>query len=268
MKLNLLIFSSFCFVFPITYAATVGTDNASATPYATWDNLDDGFITGAPAFGAWTLTGAASGGGTAGRFIGDSTTLAPTNTGGNINSAGPSAFGLFAHRNNTVGATALSQAFRNFDSNLSVGQVFSISLAVNFRNGDKGIDLRDSTDTTLFNLNIGSNGYNVNNTTFGNGPVGAAAYDSNTVFNISLTQTSLSGGSWSIVRSGGISESDSGNFTGVVNRLRVYNASTDNGSNENNLFVNNLSIVPEPSTFGLLALSTLGAMALLRRRRS
>ena len=232
-----------------------GTDLASDSAYNGdgWTNGDDG---GTPAtFGPWTLTSTAA---QAGRFIGDSTTLAPSNSGANINTSGES-FGMFGHSSQT------SEAFRDFNGNtLGVGQTLSLNLAVNFRNGNKGFDLRNSSDVVIFNFNIGGDNYVVNNATTGNGSIGST-YSSNTSFSLSFTQTSLSGGTWSITRSGGVTDSDSGTYTGVPENFKFYiSSTTGNGAAEDNLYFNSLSVVPEPSA---AVLGSLGALMLLRRRR-
>ncbi len=140
-------------------AATPGFDNAGDPVYggagAGSFNGKDG---GTPAtFGAWIVAANPSGTTSAGGFIGDSTTLAPGNSGGNINTSGAS-FGLFGHS----GATG--EGTRFFDAPLLNGQSFTFQLAVNFRNGNKGIDVRDANSNTIFNLNIGGDIYSVNNT--------------------------------------------------------------------------------------------------------
>jgi len=230
----------------------LGSDFASDSAYdIMWDNTTDG---GAPAtFGAWTLT---STGAEAGLFIGDSTSLALP--GADINMSGES-FGMFGHTGQT------SEALRDFNGNsLGVGQTFFFDMAVNFRNGNKGFDLRDSLDNVLFNFNVGVDDYVVNNATTGSGTIGNT-YSDNTAFQLSFTQTSGTGGTWDITRSGGVSTSDdSGTYTGVAENFKFYESQTDNGSAQNNLFFNSLTVVPEPSS-ALLGL--LGATLLLRRRR-
>ena len=87
----------------------------------------------------------------------------------------------------------ISEAYRDFNGNpVDVGQTFSLELAVNFRNGVKGFDLRNSFDQVVFNLNIGSNEHVVNNAATGNGSI-SNEYSQNTEFAVSFTQTSLSG---------------------------------------------------------------------------
>ena len=248
-------------------AATPGSDNAGDPIYggsgAGSFNGKDG---GTPAtFGAWAVIANPSGTTAAGSFIGDSTTLASGNGGGNINTSGVS-FGLFGHS----GATA--EATRFFDAPLLNGQSFTFQLAVNFRNGNKGIDVRDANSNTIFNLNIGGDVYSVNNT-----PPGATTilfgnvYDPNTVFTVQLTQTDPTGGTWTITRSGGLTGTQSSffDYTGVAAGFHLYNAqTTGGGAPEDNLFFNNPQVVPEPSTFALIAgPALLGALLYIRRRR-
>jgi hypothetical protein len=108
-----------------------------------------------------------------------------------------------------MGAPLKQTHFDRLTRHFSVGQVFSIDLAVNFRNGFKGIDVRDSTTANIFNFNVGNVGagddYIVQFAASGNGSIGNS-YSSNTAFNLSFTQTSASGGTGKIARSGGICE--------------------------------------------------------------
>ncbi len=244
------------------YSANVlnGTDLASDAAYNGdgWTNGDDGGTAGT--FGAWQLT---NGGGSSGRFIGDSTTLNPTNAGANINTVGES-FGMFAHSGQT------SSAVRNFDGNtLGVGQTLSLNLAVNFRNGQKGFDLRNSSNAVMFNFNVGNLGagdaYTVQFATTGSGSIGNT-YSAISAFALSFTQTTGSGGTWSITRSGGVSDFDTGTYTGVPHNFKFYNEfTTGGGAVQDNLFFNSLTVVPEPSA---ALLGGLGALMLLRRRRN
>src|ERR1700719_4698464 len=151
-------FYVFVSLLSLARAATPGFDNAADPVYggngAGSFNGDDG---GAPTFGPWVVTENPSGTSTAGSFIGDSTTLAPGNSGGEINSSGVS-FGLFGYDG------AYVNAIRSFDAPLSIGQTFAFQLAVNFRNGNKGMDVTDANGNNIFDLNIGGDVYSVNNT--------------------------------------------------------------------------------------------------------
>jgi hypothetical protein len=238
------------------HAAIVGSDFASDPAYDDgWQTGDDGGT--AATFGPWTLT---SQGAQSGRFIGDSTTLAPGNTGANINTSGES-FGLFAHSGQT------SEAFRDFGGlSLSVNQTFSIELALNFRNGNKGFDLRDASDNVIFNFNIGANDYTVNLAATGNGSI-SSTYSANTEFLLSFYQASPTGGTWTITRSGGVSEVDTGIYNGVAENIKLYvSQTTGGGAAEDNLYVNSLQIVPEPGT-ATLVLTALVGWSCRRRRK-
>ena len=236
-------------------AVTVGSDLASDTAYNSgWTNGTDGGTIAT--FGAWAL---ANGGVNSGHFIGNSAFVG--SPGADINSAGES-FGMFGHSGQT------SEAFRDFNGNsLGVGQTFSLNLAVNFRNGQKGFDLRNSADAVIFNFNVGNLGgvddYAVQFAASGNGSIGNT-YSANSAFMLAFTQTSGAGGSWTITRSGGVADLDSGTYLGVAENFKIYNSNTSGGAAENNLFANSFTVVPEPTS---AALGLIGSILLLRRRK-
>lgn len=237
------------------FASTPGTDNASATAYNDgWQTGDNGSITGA-GFTSWNLNS----NGTAGFFVGNSTTLNPGNTGANINSGG-SALGMYG----ASGANA--NAYRNFNNGaLTQNQYFSLDLAANYRNGYKGIDLQDANGNTIFNFNIGSDDYSVGAAASGNGSIGNT-YSANSAFHLVFTQTSASGGTWTITRSGGVTDFDSGTYSGSAAGFHLYVGNTD-GGDPNNLFANNFAVVvPEPATW-LAGVLTVGAFGWTLRRR-
>lgn len=256
--------------------ATIGSDNASTNAYLAddvnntndadptnntngWKSGDDGFVTGAAALQPWAFTNT---GGASGYFIGDSTNL-NTGSGANINSTGSKSFGMFG------GAASSADAVRAFDAALSIGQTFSIDLGVNFRNGQKGLDLRNAANTVLFNFNVGNLGagddYTVQFATTGSGSIGNT-YNVNTAFNVAFTQTSATGGNWTITRSGGVADLDSGTYTGVPTNVKLYVSGTTGGS-QNDLYANSPATVPEPSSATLIAVSLLG-LGWIRRRRA
>ncbi|MEO6971267.1 MAG: hypothetical protein ABI217_10275, partial [Chthoniobacterales bacterium] len=212
--------------------AAEGTDNASNYG-GTWTNGSNGGTAGT--FNPWDLTNNNNGGSNfAGYFLGDSTLGS-----GDINTGGLS-FAVYANP-----STAFADAIRDFGSALSVGQTFSIDIAVNFRNGNKGLSLFDG-GTEIFNLNVGGNDYQINGTSIG------AAYSSTAVFSLALTQTSLTTGTYSVFYSG-TSLFYTGGYTGLASGFKLYNSGTDTGDNANNLYFNNLAIVPEPSSLTLIA---------------
>lgn len=255
------------------HAATNGTDNANQAAYElddstandgnpanntnNWVTSDNGAATGA-AFLPWTLSTPGSSG-IAGFFIGDSRNLSG-GAGADIN-VGLESFGMYG-----AGSDKAAEAVRLFSSALEVGQTFSIDLGVNFRNGFKGIDLRDGSSSAIFNFNVGSfagtDDYRVQFAASGNGSIGNA-YSNNSAFHLSFTQTSLTGGTWSILRSGGETDFDTGTYNGIAAGFKLYVGNTGGGS-ESDMFANNLSIVPEP---GSAITAVLGGIALLSLRR-
>lgn len=127
------------------FATLPGTDNAADPAYSDgWVTGDNGGTTGT--FLPWDLTSNNNGGGnSAGHFIGSS-----TDGSGDINTNGVS-FGVYANPN-----TAFADANRSFGGALDVGQTFSLQIAVNFHNGNKGFNLYDTGSVQAFNFNVGS----------------------------------------------------------------------------------------------------------------
>ena len=211
-------------------AQTLGTDTFSlgeddSDNYGgSWTTTNQG--TG---FSDWTFDTATPNGGFAGRFIGSFSTALDVN--GN-------SFGMFANSGNG----AVSGARVDFPKSMEEGDSFTVSIGVNFRDGNKGFDLRDSSNSTIINLNVGSDQYNITGTSglFSNN------YDSNTVITCTFTQNA-SDVSWTVVRSGGLSGTQSGTIgsisPGTIDNIRFYNVSAGSngdGGGARNLFVNSL----------------------------
>ena len=236
----------------VSRAAGIDYDDAGAAAYADgWDQYDDGSVN-PNGLGGWVLGGNAIDGSTI--AITSSTSVGGGS--GAIDSAGV-AFKVHDPSGNYV------DLFRFFDpAGLDAGETFSIDMAVNYRGGFKGMDLRsDAGDATIFNFNIGGDDYSVDQAATGNGSIGNA-YSSDTVFHLAFTQTSLAGGAWAITRTGGVSDYDTGTYTGRAKSFKLY--SGDQGSfGEDALYVNNLAITPEPASLALLGI---GSLAMLKRR--
>ena len=256
-----LAFLSFAATVP---ASTLGTDDASNYTTATWVSGSN-FGTG---FGAWSFTNNNDNTTNfAGYFVGDST--ANGSGIGNINTSGQ-AFGIYANPNG-----AFANADRAFAGGaLTLGQTFALNLAVNFRNGGKGLNLYTS-GTQVFNFNIGNPGS-------GDGyyyTIGAGsavntnlAYASDSVFTLAYTQQSATDGLFTITRTSAGTPAVNGTvsvpFTASgVTSFRVYNSNASNSASDN-LYFNNLAItVPEPSSVIVAVIGLAGIATAWRRRR-
>lgn len=133
--------------------------------------------------------------------------------------------------------------FRFIDpAGLETGESLSIDIAVNFRGGYKGIDARDSKDATVFNFNIGGDDYVVDKAATGNGSIGNT-YSPHTFFTITFKQETDTEGTWTIVRKGGVTGTNSGKYTGRLRSIKLYNGGQDSGG-ENALYFNKIRISP------------------------
>jgi hypothetical protein len=229
-----------------------------ASNYASWsdgDNQGSGFA-------AWSLNNNNNGTTVfSGNFIGDSIAGA-----GNINTGGES-FGLFAHPGG-----AFSTAIRSFS--MSVGETFSTQIALNFDNGNKGFNFRIAGDS-IFNFNVGGGGsVSSPNATLiaGSGP----GYDyggNDAVIDLSLTLDTATQLSYDISRTssqgfqGTLFSGTVTNFTGTPDNFEFYNSGTDDGSAQNNLYFNNLQIVPEPSSILLMGITGVAGLLAMSRHR-
>jgi hypothetical protein len=158
--------------------------------------------------------------------------------------------------------------FRSFGggASLSAGDIFSFDLSVNYRNGNKGFDLRNA-GAGLFNFNVGSNNY-----FFGGIDLGAEgwAYVDDGVYSLEfgfVTETIMNA---KITRTSGSDSTRSFEIanvalSGAIDNFKFYVSGTDDDSANNSLYFNNLTVIPESSVYGLI----LGALALatVARRR-
>ena len=228
----------------ISLSASVASDNASTANYpgGTWTTGSNG----GTGFGAWTLT-ATPNGGSAGSYIGGT-------------AIGNPAFGIYTSGN----AAANMTAFRPFTGGgLTAGQSFGVTIGNTATiNGQIGLSLMSGNNArwTLKFVSGQANWLlNDGGSDFGSGQ----AYAANT--SLALTFTYNGGNSYSYTFGTG----SGNNFTaGVVisNLDGVQFFSTDQGSGEN-MGINNLSVVPEPSTYALLGIAAFGFVAHVARRR-
>ncbi len=237
--------------------ALEASDNAGNAAYS------DGWIAGdngGTGFGEWVFNNS-QGSGSAGVFIGN-----PSSAG--VSGMSTTSFGFFA---NPGGSGANAEVSRTFGSALSVGDTFSFQWGLNWDSdsatSNRGFSLLSGvTELINFNMNNSST-INVNgNPMFTE--FGSAGFD--------INMTYVSSGS---IRVFGTGRDGSETFdqtltvgAGAPDSFKFYfNAVTSPAApNQDNrqMYVNNLEVIPEPSTYALLALSAAGLGAhLIRRRR-
>lgn len=230
-----------------TSPAQIASDNASNYG-GTWVDGNNG----GSGFQAWNLYTSTTNG-TAGHFLGDSAAQGF----GDINTAGV-AFGMFG---NPTGGN-YSNAERLFSNSLNNGNAFLIDVAVAFRNGAKGISLFVGGDFSgpnqVWNFNVGGDQYQVNGADLG------WAYNQQSIFEITATQISATSLQVSMVR-GSDTFTDTYTVASPLTGFRLYVGDTEAGNDLNNLYSNNLAVIPEPATWALLGL---GAMAWIVRRKT
>lgn len=255
-------FSLFALGGVLVSAVQAASDNASNySEFITGTNGGTGFL-------PWTITSNNNDSTLfAGSFLGSSTPGA-----GDINTGGQS-FGLYG---NPTGA--FIDADRSFLTPLSVGSTFSIQLGLNFDNGNKGLTLFAGDQGEVFNFNVGNgSGGSVSSASAILVPDAGLAYDygDEAIIAVTISITTLTEFTYSVSRISEIGNQGvlfSGSvmdLTSPVTAFRLYVAGTDGGgAPENNLFFNNLAVVPEPSAYAaMFGLAALGGVLLRRRAR-
>lgn len=239
--------------------AQIASDNASNYG-GTWGNGSNG----GTGFLAWSIVNNDGDGNFAGTFIGDSTAGA-----GDINTSGDS-FGLYA---NPTGP-AFVNADRAFATALAVGNVFTFQIALNNDNGNKGFNLFAGTQGEVFNFNVGGGG-SVSSAGATLNPGTGAGYNyggNDAVLDVEIVMSTTTTFAYEIARTSSLGNQGvlfSGTVSGLIDNVtgfRFYNSGTDAGIDQNNLYVNSLEVIPEPTTFALLG-AGLGAWILRRKTK-
>ena len=243
--------------------AVIATDNA--LNYG--GGWNDG-TNGGSGFLSWTISHNNNG---ATLFAGDS--LGNSTAGaGNINTGGI-AFCLYANP-----AFAYVNADRAFVTTLATGNTFSFQLALNYDNGNKGFNLFAGTQGQVlnFNVDLGASVSATSGATLTPGSGAGYNYGGNdAVLNVTVGVNSASQFSYDISRTSSTGSQGilfSGTVSGLTDSLSgfgFYVSGTDaGGAAQNNLYLNNLSVVPEPSAAALLGFGALFGSLTLRNRRT
>lgn len=210
-----------------------------------------------PGAEGWTITLTSGDGGQNGEFNGDSA----TNGGGSAAGAGATAWALYANS----GATATAR-YNISGGALSIGQTLTMDFDNGWVNNATDNSPNPAGQVGIRLLQDGVVGFEFSFT----GGTSNYMFDDGTVADsgIPFTADGLDV-NFTITGSGQYSIDNGGTFTGTlnnslasINQIEVFNISAGPGD-ERNVFFNNLSVVPEPSSIALLGL---GGLALILRR--
>ncbi len=225
-------------------AASLASDNASNAPYQPSNAWVSG-SNGGTGFGSWSF-GTTGGGG---RYIGG------TGLGGTT-------FGLFAGG----GSGNSSTATRSFTGALTTGQTFSVNLGHSSSiatDGEVGVTLLDGvTGRITLKFVGGGSSWLLND---GGSDFGIAqSFAANTPLTFTFTYNGGSSYSYTFGSASGngfIASSTISNLTG-------FNAFSNAQGGGENFGINNLTVVPEPSTYAIMISAFLGLVLVARRRKA
>jgi hypothetical protein len=163
---------------------------------------------------------------------------------GDVNDPFDTAFGIFATGDGTAGDEPLGEATRPFSAELQIGEIVSIDLGVNFRNGAKGVVFQNGGDW-LFEFRVAGDQYTYQNHDQAEAGVDLPwAYAADSEITVILSRVDATEYNIGLIRNGSAPETN--DLTSVTldqapDRMRLYVFDTD-GGNPNNLYFNNLAI--------------------------
>jgi hypothetical protein len=245
----------------VAAAFAVGTVHAQPIASDNGGNYGGGWTDGSnggSGFLGWSIS-ATPGTGFAGSFIGD-----PTAAG--VTGMSTTSFGLFA---NPGGSGATVTVARGMSNALSVGDTFSFQWGINWDSdvGNKGFNLFSGGVGGTQLLNVNQAGF-PGDVTFEGVNTGIAYGDGPMTWSFTLTTSSNL-----LVSSSARNGTTTPVFTTNIAVLAAPNAfsfyATAMGAgDQRQSYFNNLSVVPEPSTYALLTLSALALGGYAARRRA
>jgi hypothetical protein len=254
------LYTAFTLVFLIVatqpnHAQTIiASDNAGDAAYNSgWTAGSDG----GTGFGAWSFNHSQGSGG-AGIFIGN-----PALAG--ISGMSTNSFGFYA---NPLGSGANAEVSRSFDSAMAVGNTFSFLWGLNFdsndANSNRGFNLRSGA-TQLININMANSAAITIN--------GSPLFSQYGTQAFTLNFTYESSGN---IRVAGIGRDGTEAFNQVVsvaagapdNFVFYFNATDTDAGDNRQMYLNNLQIIPEPSTPLLIGLGLAGLLTLRKTRKT
>ncbi len=172
-------------------------------------------------------------------------------------------FGFFA---NPIGSGANAEVSRSLEAALGVGDTFSFQWGLNFDSDDagsnRGFNLLGGAEQ-LININMGNSAV----LTINGNPMfteyGTDAFTLNF-----LHETSGNLRVFGIGRDGLESFNQVFAVAALPDRFAFYFNATEEGNDNRQMYVNNLEVVPEPSTYALLTLGALALGGYAARRRA
>jgi len=243
----------------VAAACAVGSVQAQVIATDNGGNYSSGWTDGSnggSGFEPWVFNNSVGDGGAAGVFIGDPAA-------GGISGMGIESFGFFA---NPIGSGANAEVSRSLTAALGVGDTFSFQWGLNWDSNDafsnRGFNLFGGGDQ-LININMGDS----ETITIQGSPMftafGTQAFTLSflyqTVGNLLVSGTG---------RDGVQTFSQLFPVAAAPDRFSFYFNATVASEDERQMYVNNLEVVPEPSTYALLTLGALALGGYAARRRA
>jgi hypothetical protein len=225
----------------------IGSSSGSNYTTATWTN-------GAPnAFNGWFINSGAG----ASNNISDS-----TGTTGRA-SIGSQAFYIVGNTNNVF-----IDVYAPLGGLLSSGQSISLSANYGWSDGSRGIEF--TSGGGLFRFEHDGAGLSLKGTGFSDTLITNNAYNQAFTYNVSFLNATTVSVSASLFGGGSLLSTNI-TVSGMPNEIKFYATAGNVGAGDvpnTGLYFNNLTTVPEPSTYALLALSAAGLAGYAARRRA